>query len=86
MSGPKGLSIGPDGNVWTTDANTSKIYEFTPMGKLLLEIEVGGVAYEVFLPMFVWRAIEEVEANRGRRTGGRVRSRRPPRRTLWSQG
>ena len=29
--------------------------------EMSLEIEVGGVAYEVFLPMFVWRAVEEVE-------------------------
>ncbi|MSR35609.1 MAG: hypothetical protein EXR95_03045 [Gemmatimonadetes bacterium] len=40
---PHGIEIGPDGNVWTTDANTSKIYEFTPMGEKLLEIEVGGI-------------------------------------------
>jgi DNA-binding beta-propeller fold protein YncE len=40
---PHGVEIGPDGNVWTTDANTSKIYEFSPMGKKLLEIEVGGI-------------------------------------------
>ena len=40
---PHGIEIGPDGNVWTTDAHTSKIYEFTPMGKKLLEIEVGGI-------------------------------------------
>ncbi len=40
---PHGIEIGPDGNVWTTDAHTSKIYEFTPMGKQLLEIEVGGI-------------------------------------------
>ncbi len=38
-----GIEIGPDGNVWTTDAHTSKIYEFTPMGKQLVEIEVGGI-------------------------------------------
>ena len=29
--------------------------------EMSLEIEVGGVSYEVFLPMFVWRALEEVE-------------------------
>lgn len=40
---PHGVEIGPDGNVWTTDANTSKIYEFTPTGKKLLEIDVGGI-------------------------------------------
>ncbi len=26
-----------------------------------LEVEVGGVCYEVFLPMFVWRAFEDAE-------------------------
>lgn len=40
---PHGIEIGPDGNVWTTDANTSKVYEFSPEGRKLLEIEVGGV-------------------------------------------
>src|SRR4051812_3127667 len=39
---PHGIEIGPDGNVWTTDAHTSMVYEFTPQGKKLLEIEVGG--------------------------------------------
>jgi len=29
--------------------------------EMTVEVEVGGVSYEVFLPMFVWRAIEEVE-------------------------
>ncbi len=40
---PHGIEIDPDGNVWTTDANTSRIYKFTPQGKTLLEIEVGGI-------------------------------------------
>lgn len=40
---PHGIEIGPDGNVWTTDAHTSKVYQFTPMGTLLLEIDVGGI-------------------------------------------
>lgn len=26
-----------------------------------VEVDVGGVCYEVFLPMFVWRAFEDVE-------------------------
>ena len=40
---PHGIKIDPDGNLWTTDANTSRIYKFTPQGKMLLEIEVGGI-------------------------------------------
>ncbi len=41
--GPHGIRLDAAGNVWTTDANTSKIYKFSPMGEKLLEIEVGGV-------------------------------------------
>jgi DNA-binding beta-propeller fold protein YncE len=37
------IKIDPDGNVWTTDAKTSKIYKFTPSGEKLFEIEVGGI-------------------------------------------
>jgi sugar lactone lactonase YvrE len=40
---PHGIRIDPDGNVWTVDANTSKVYKFTPEGKKLLEINVGDV-------------------------------------------
>ncbi len=40
---PHGIEIDPDGNVWTTDANTSKIFKFTLQGKKLIEIEVGGI-------------------------------------------
>jgi Holliday junction DNA helicase RuvA len=29
--------------------------------EMSLEVEVNGVAYEVFLPMFVWRAFEDAE-------------------------
>src|SRR5262249_58860429 len=32
----------PQGNVWTTDAASSMVYKFTPVGKKLLEFEVGG--------------------------------------------
>ena len=34
------LRIDPQGNVWTTDAATSKVYKFTPQGRKLLEIAV----------------------------------------------
>ena len=40
---PHGIRIDPEGNVWTVDAQTSKVYKFTPEGKKLLEIDVGGI-------------------------------------------
>jgi peptidylamidoglycolate lyase len=40
---PHGIRIDASGNVWTIDANTSDVYKFTPQGKKLLEIKVGGV-------------------------------------------
>jgi len=36
------IRIDPQGNVWTTDAASSKVYKFTPEGKKLMEFEVGG--------------------------------------------
>ncbi len=35
--------MGEVGNVWTVDANTSLVHNFTPGGKKLLEISVGDV-------------------------------------------
>ena len=40
---PHGIRLDPGGNVWTVDANTSMVYQFTPEGQQLLEISVGGV-------------------------------------------
>lgn len=40
---PHSIRIAPNGNVWTTDAKTSRVLEFTPEGKLLAEIAVGSV-------------------------------------------
>lgn len=40
---PHEIRVDPAGNVWTLDANTSKVYKFTPDGKKLLEISVGDV-------------------------------------------
>jgi outer membrane protein assembly factor BamB len=40
---PHSIHIDPQGNVWTTDANTSKVVKYTPEGKVLLEIEVGEI-------------------------------------------
>jgi DNA-binding beta-propeller fold protein YncE len=40
---PHGIEIGPDGSVWTTDANTSKVFKFSPRGEKLLEFTVGDI-------------------------------------------
>ena len=40
---PHGIRIDPDGNVWTLDANLSKVFKYTPEGKQTMEINVGGV-------------------------------------------
>lgn len=40
---PHAIRIDPQGNVWTTDAASSKVLKFTPEGKKLLEISVGGL-------------------------------------------
>jgi DNA-binding beta-propeller fold protein YncE len=40
---PHSIRIDAAGAVWAIDANTSTIYKFTPQGKKLLEINVGGV-------------------------------------------
>jgi len=39
---PHAIRIDPRGNVWTTDAASSKVIEFTPEGTKLMEIAVGG--------------------------------------------
>jgi len=39
---PHAIRIDPQGNVWTTDAASSMVYKFSPDGKKLMEIEVGG--------------------------------------------
>ena len=39
---PHAIRIDPQGNVWTTDAASSMVYKFSPDGKMLLQIEVGG--------------------------------------------
>lgn len=40
---PHSIRIDPEGNVWTTDAAASVVYKFTPEGRTLLKIEVGGL-------------------------------------------
>jgi DNA-binding beta-propeller fold protein YncE len=37
---PHGIRIDPAGNVWTVDANTSKIYKFSAAGVLLLQMQL----------------------------------------------
>lgn len=39
---PHAIRVDPQGNVWTTDAASSMVYKFSPDGKTLLQIEVGG--------------------------------------------
>lgn len=39
---PHSIRVDPAGNVWTADAASSMVYKFTPEGKKLLEISVGG--------------------------------------------
>jgi hypothetical protein len=39
---PHAIRIDSEGNVWTTDAATSVVYQFSPSGKKLMEIHVGG--------------------------------------------
>lgn len=39
---PHAIRVDPQGNVWTTDAASSMVYKFSPEGKTLLTIEVGG--------------------------------------------
>src|SRR6185436_7765299 len=39
---PHAIRVDPQGNVWTTDAASSMVYKFSPEGKKLMEIAVGG--------------------------------------------
>jgi DNA-binding beta-propeller fold protein YncE len=39
---PHAIRVDPDGNVWTTDAATSHVIKFSPSGRKLLQIAVGG--------------------------------------------
>jgi hypothetical protein len=39
---PHAIRVDPRGNVWTTDAASSMVYKFSPDGKKLMQIEVGG--------------------------------------------
>ena len=39
---PHAVRVDPQGNVWTTDAASSHVIKFSPEGKVLLDIVVGG--------------------------------------------
>jgi streptogramin lyase len=39
---PHAIRVDPAGNVWTTDAASSHVLKFSPEGRLLLDIAVGG--------------------------------------------
>jgi len=39
---PHSIRIDPQGNIWTVDSSSSMVYKFTPQGKKLMEISVGG--------------------------------------------
>jgi hypothetical protein len=39
---PHAIRVDPKGNIWTTDAASSMVYQFSPAGEKLLQIEVGG--------------------------------------------
>ena len=41
---PHSVRVDPDGNIWTVDAGSSLVLEFSPAGVKLLEIAVGEVA------------------------------------------
>ena len=43
---PHSIRIDPAGNVWTVDAASSMVHKFSPGGKHLLEINVGGLPAE----------------------------------------
>jgi hypothetical protein len=39
---PHAIRVDPQGNIWTTDAASSMVYKFSPDGKKLMEIRIGG--------------------------------------------
>lgn len=39
---PHAIQLDPEGDVWTVDAGSSTVIKFSPKGKKLLEIDVGG--------------------------------------------
>jgi hypothetical protein len=39
---PHAVRVDPEGNIWTVDAEISILYKFTPAGRRLLQLNVGG--------------------------------------------
>jgi streptogramin lyase len=39
---PHSIRVDPEGNIWTTDAASSLVIQFSPEGKKLMELHVGG--------------------------------------------
>ena len=39
---PHSIRVDPKGNIWVVDAKSSNVFQFTPEGKQLLKIAVGG--------------------------------------------
>lgn len=39
---PHAIRVDPEGNIWTTDAASSMVFKFSPDGRVLMQIEVGG--------------------------------------------
>jgi DNA-binding beta-propeller fold protein YncE len=40
---PHAIRLDPEGNVWTVDAGSSTVIKFSPKGKKMLQIDVGGL-------------------------------------------
>ncbi|MGE4062216.1 MAG: peptidyl-alpha-hydroxyglycine alpha-amidating lyase family protein [Rhodospirillaceae bacterium] len=40
---PHGIKVDPAGNVWTIDSSTSLVLKFSPEGKNLMKVDVGGI-------------------------------------------
>jgi len=40
---PHAIRLDPQGNVWTVDAGSSTVIKFSPTGKKLMQIDVGGM-------------------------------------------
>jgi len=48
---PKGVAVGPDGNVWVVDAHFENVQAFAPDGRLLLAVgREGHAPGEFWLP------------------------------------
>jgi DNA-binding beta-propeller fold protein YncE len=40
---PHAIRVDPQGNIWTVDAATSMVRKYTPEGRMLMQIDVGGL-------------------------------------------